>query len=201
MSKKEELETKMIEAAVQEFMARGLESGSMENIAKVAEVSKRTLYKYYPNKEAIFDAIIEKLLIAVCGFVPAPYSKSEPIEKQLTKIIDYKAELMTSDEYMNISRLVLSEVMKGRKLEPKHLERFYVAELHFIKWIDAGKKDGKIISKQSSDLIANQFHSIIKGQLFYPVIFGIKELTKNDVKVAKKIALEFFINSFCKKDV
>ena len=198
MSKKEELESKMIEAAVLEFLARGLESGSMENIAKEAEVSKRTLYKYFPNKEAIFDAIIEKLLLAVCGFIPTPYSKNESIETQLTKIIEYKAELMTSTEYMNISRLVLSEIMKGRRLEQKHLERFYVSELHFIKWIDAAKKDGKISSKQSSDLIANQFHSIIKGQLFYPVIFGFKELSKTDIKVAKKIALDFFIGTFCK---
>lgn len=197
MIKKEELEKKIIEAAVLEFMARGLDSGSMENIASVAEVSKRTLYKYYPNKEAIFEAIVEKLLASVCGFIPAPYAKSESIDKQLSKIIDHKAELMTSVEYMNISRLVLSEVLKGRKLQPKHLERFYVSELHFIKWIDAAKKDGKIKSKQSSDLIANQFHSIIKGQLFYPVIFGIKGLSKADVKTAKKIALEFFVNTFC----
>lgn len=198
MSKKEELETKIIEASILEFLSRGLDSGSMENIASVAEVSKRTLYKYYPNKESIFEAIVEKLLSSVCGFIPVAYSKTESLEKQLTKIIDHKAELMTSAEYMNISRLVLSEVMKGRKLEPKHLERFYVSELHFIKWIDAGKKDGKITSKQSSDLIANQFHSIIKGQLFYPVIFGIKELSKTDVKTAKKIGLDFFLNSFCR---
>lgn len=197
MSKKEELDSKIIEAAVLEFMVRGLDSGSMENIANVAEVSKRTLYKYYPTKEAIFDAIIEKLLESVCGSVPAVYSKKEPLEGQLSKIIDHKASLMTSTEYMNISRLVLSEVMKGRKFEQKHLERFYVSELHFIKWIDAAKKDGKITSKQSSELIANQFHSIIKGQLFYPVIFGIKDLSKTDVKLAKKIGLEFFLNSFC----
>lgn len=198
MSRKEELESKIIEAAILEFLKRGLESGSMENIASVAEVSKRTLYKYYPNKESIFDAIIEKLLSAVCGFIPVAYLKSETIEKQLCKIIDHKADLMTSVEYMDISRLVLSEVMKGRKLEDKHLERFYVSELHFIKWIDAAKKDGKISSKQSSDLIANQFHSILKGQLFYPVIFGIKSLSKNDIKTGKKIALDFFMNSFCK---
>lgn len=198
MSKKEELEEKMIQAAVQEFMAKGLDSGSMENIAKIAEVSKRTLYKYYPSKEEIFDAIIEKLLIAVCATILDTYSKSESIEKQLTKIIDYKAELMTSPEYLNISRLVLCEVIKGRKFGPKHLERFYKSELHFIKWIDAAKKDGKITSKQSSELIANQFHSIIKGQLFYPVIFGMKELSKNDIKTAKKIAIDFFLNSFCK---
>lgn len=187
----------MISAAVGEFLARGFESGSMENVAKEAEVSKRTLYKYYPNKDALFEAILDKLMTAVCGNVPVPYSKTESIESQLTKIIEKKTELMTSHEYMNISRLVMSEFIKGRKLEKERLERFYETELHFIKWIEAAKKDGKITSKQPADLIANQFHSIIKGQLFYPVLFGIKELNKNDVKIAKKIALEFFINSFC----
>lgn len=198
MGNKEELEHKMIQAAVKEFLARGLESGSMENIAKVAEVSKRTLYKYYPNKDAIFEAILDVMMEAVCGNVPVAYSKTESIEKQLTRIIDRKADLMTSDEYMDISRLVMSELIKGRKLSQERMDRFYETELHFIKWIEAGKKDGSITSKQPADLIANQFHSIIKGQLFYPVLFGFKPLSKSDIKTAKKIALDFFINSFCK---
>lgn len=194
---KEELEIKMIEAAVQEFMKRGLESGSMENIAKMAEVSKRTLYKYYPSKDAIFDALIEKLLESVCGNVGFTYSKSKSIEEQIGEIIEQKAELMLSQEYMNISRLVLSEIIKGKKMNEKHLARFYETEQLFLKWIDAAKKDGKIKSKQSSELISTQLHALIKGQLFYPVIFGFKELSKSDVKVAKKSTIEFFLNSFC----
>lgn len=197
MSKKEELESKMLEAAVGEFLNKGLESGSMENIAKEAQVSKRTLYKYYPNKEAIFDALIEKLLESACGYTKVLYSKKESLQTQIEAIIEAKAELLTSDEYISISRLVLSEVMKTKKLSEKHLEKFYESELHFLKWIDAAKKDGKITSKQSSELISNQLHSIIKGQLFYPVVFGMKTLTKSDIKLAKKIASDFFINSFC----
>lgn len=187
----------MLEAAVGEFLNKGLESGSMENIAKEAQVSKRTLYKYYPNKEAIFDALIEKLLESACGYTKVLYSKKESLQTQIEAIIEAKAELLTSDEYISISRLVLSEVMKTKKLSEKHLEKFYESELHFLKWIDAAKKDGKITSKQSSELISNQLHSIIKGQLFYPVVFGMKTLTKSDIKLAKKIASDFFINSFC----
>lgn len=197
MTKKTELTDKIIQAAILEFTSRGLDSGSMENIASVAQVSKRTLYKYFPNKEAIFDTLIHKLLDGFKSY-SLTYSKLLSIESQIEKLLDAKIELMTSDGYMDISRLVLSEVIKGKKLNEEHLVKFYESEHKFLKWIDAAKKDGKIKSKQSSELISNQVHSIVKGQIFYPALFGIKEIGKQDVKVAKKIAVEFFLNSFCK---
>lgn len=87
--------------------------------------------------------------------------------------------------------------MKGRELKEKHLAKFYESEMRFIKWIDAAKKDKKIKSKQSSELISNQVHSIVKGQLFYPVLFGIKKITKSDIKIARETTIEFFLNAFC----
>lgn len=197
MTKKTELTDKIIQAAILEFTSKGLDSGSMENIANVAQVSKRTLYKYFPNKEAIFDTLIHKLLDTFKNY-GITYSKTESIESQIEKLVDAKIELITSEGYMDISRLVLSEVMKGKKLNEEHLVKFYESENKFLKWIDAAKKDGKIKSKQSSELISNQVHSIVKGQIFYPVLFGIKDVDKQDLKVAKKITIEFFLNSFCK---
>ena len=193
-----EVTQKIIEAAVQEFMVKGLDGSSMENIAKMAEVSKRTLYKYYPNKEAIFDALVMELLETACAFPGQVYSKTETLEDQINNIVEAKAQLLTSEDYIKISRLVLSEVMKGRKMNESQLAQFYESEKKFLKWIDAAKKDGKIKSKQSSELIATQVHSIVKGQLFYPVIFGVKaKLSPADIKLAKKITIEFFLNSFC----
>lgn len=93
----------------------------MDNIVGTAQVSKRTLYKYFPNKEAIFDELIEKLLESFCTYGNVAYSKTESIEKQLEKIINGKLEMMTAPGYMDISRLVLSEVMKGRKLSRSSL--------------------------------------------------------------------------------
>lgn len=198
MAKKDEITKNIIEAGIQEFMAKGLDSASMESIAKVAQVSKRTLYKYFPSKESIFDALIEELLNAFCGFTPVVYSKTESLEEQIKKIVDIKVELLTSENYINISKLVLSEVLKSKKLDESHIQKFYESEAVFLKWIDAAKKDGKITSKQPSDLISNQVHSIVKGQLFYPVLFGVKKISKQDIKMAKKTTVEFFLNSFCR---
>ena len=134
-----EVTQKIIEAAVQEFMVKGLDGSSMENIAKMAEVSKRTLYKYYPNKEAIFDALVMELLETACAFPGQVYSKTETLEDQINNIVEAKAQLLTSEDYIKISRLVLSEVMKGRKMNDSQLAQFYESEKKFLKWIDAAK--------------------------------------------------------------
>jgi AcrR family transcriptional regulator len=48
----------IIEGARQVFLARGFDAASMGEIARVAGVSKGTLYVYFENKEELFDAIV-----------------------------------------------------------------------------------------------------------------------------------------------
>lgn len=197
MGRKEDITARIQASAIEEFIQKGLDSGSMESIAKNADVSKRTLYKYYPNKDAIFDDIIQMLLESFKTYAKFPYDKNMSIEEQLDNILHAKIELVTSEEYIKISKLVLSEILKDKKLSEDHLNQFYESEQHFINWIQQAKNDGKVISDQAADLIANQFHSILKGQIFYPVIFGIAELSKDDLDKSKQITKEFFLNSFC----
>ncbi len=48
----------IIRAAAEVFAERGLESASMDAIASRAELGKATLYYYFPNKKALFDAVL-----------------------------------------------------------------------------------------------------------------------------------------------
>src|SRR3712207_9140178 len=47
----------IMEGARQVFLARGFDGASMGEIAKVAGVSKGTLYVYFDNKESLFEAL------------------------------------------------------------------------------------------------------------------------------------------------
>ncbi|MEO0866263.1 MAG: TetR/AcrR family transcriptional regulator, partial [Pseudomonadota bacterium] len=44
----------VLEGARRVFMADGFEGASVDDIAKVAEVSKATLYSYFPDKRLLF---------------------------------------------------------------------------------------------------------------------------------------------------
>src|SRR3954463_11785967 len=47
----------ILEGARQVFLARGFDGASMGEIAKVAGVSKGTLYVYFDSKETLFEAL------------------------------------------------------------------------------------------------------------------------------------------------
>lgn len=193
MGRKEEITAKIQSSAIEEFIKKGLSSASMENIAKNADISKRTLYKYYRNKEHIFDDIITLLLNSFSDYSDYSYSKDISIDLQLEQIIQNKIDLIVNDNYLKISKLVLSELLKSKSLSEKHLEQFYLLEQKVVRWIDEAKKDNKIRPNQPSELIANQLYSILKGQIFYPVIFGIKKnIDKQAIEDAKMTAKNFF---------
>ncbi|MDF2235204.1 helix-turn-helix domain containing protein [Albimonas sp. CAU 1670] len=55
-------EARMLEAAQALFLESGLRGATMEAIAKRAGVAKPTLYAYFPDKEAMFRAVIATVI-------------------------------------------------------------------------------------------------------------------------------------------
>lgn len=53
---------RLIDAAEHVFQQNGFRGASMEAIARVAGVSKVTLYRYFPDKEAAFVAVAQRLI-------------------------------------------------------------------------------------------------------------------------------------------
>ena len=51
----------IIQAAVSEFIANGFSATSMDRIAATAQVSKRTVYNHFENKEALFQVITKNI--------------------------------------------------------------------------------------------------------------------------------------------
>lgn len=56
---KARLKKSIVAAADELFQAHGFAAVTMEQIAAVADVSKRTLYKYFPAKEAVLAHLLE----------------------------------------------------------------------------------------------------------------------------------------------
>lgn len=59
--KKEQARTKIIDLAINLFQEQGFEQTAMEQIAQEADVAKRTLYNYFPGKEAILLAYFQRI--------------------------------------------------------------------------------------------------------------------------------------------
>lgn len=195
MARKPEKTDQILEAATEELLAKGFDAASMHNIAERASISKRTLYKYFPTKDDLYVALTDALLDRVMEAQPH-YRSDISLALQLRGIVEHKISLFTSETFLNMSKIVLGEMLKSRKPSDVQLERMYCAELAFIHWIDDAKKDNKVVDDVDSEVIANQFLSILKGQIFYPVLFYFVDPNEIQHENVIQSTVDFFMDRF-----
>lgn len=91
------------------FMMRGVSPLTMEEIAALQGISKKTLYRYFPNKEALVSAAIEERLAEVAQMIAEIAHKEnqsflEKIQEILRTVSRQMAELgegLVRDLYYN----------------------------------------------------------------------------------------------------
>ena len=110
------------EAAWRLFTEHGYAGASMEAIAAAAEVSKATLYAYYPGKEALFGQVLAERGPAHATGLDT-LDPTEPIAAALPRIAAALTRLILSDETVAAYRVIMSE---GRNA-PGLGARFYEA--------------------------------------------------------------------------
>src|SRR5580704_19704308 len=76
----------IIEGARQVFMAQGFDAASMGEIARVAGVSKGTLYVYFKNKDELFEAIVGQQCRAQAEQIFALDPDNHDVEGVLTRL-------------------------------------------------------------------------------------------------------------------
>src|SRR5580692_8475654 len=56
------VEERILDAAGRVFLERGFQGASVDEIAEVASAGKPTIYARFPNKQALFTAVVERLV-------------------------------------------------------------------------------------------------------------------------------------------
>jgi len=114
---KEDVKERILKAAFQEFKDKGFLDASIRNITHNAGISTGSIYRYFNNKEQLFDTIIEpvynKLLRNVLNLQKSTDSCSNPIEE----IIDIKVKILDIFKENSSELLILLDKSKGSKYE------------------------------------------------------------------------------------
>jgi AcrR family transcriptional regulator len=72
----------IIDAALHEFREKGYDQVTLSDIARRANIPRTTIYRYFPNREALLTAVNNRIfepvqaLIAACGSLPTPASRN-----------------------------------------------------------------------------------------------------------------------------
>jgi AcrR family transcriptional regulator len=63
-----DVEARILDAAQRVFLKKGYQSASLDEIAEVAPASKPTIYAHFPGKEALFEAVVGRVLDGLTNF-------------------------------------------------------------------------------------------------------------------------------------
>ncbi|OLQ75731.1 TetR family transcriptional regulator [Photobacterium proteolyticum] len=192
----------IILAAIDIFTEKGLEQASMEAISKKAEVSKRTLYKYYPTKESLFSAIIERLLSNVSVVSQIPFNPEVPVKAQLTAMARKKVELLCCPHFISLARMVLSECMSSSDSATLMLEKVQNLEGQhgLTKWIEQGVAAGKL-DIEYPEVAAEQFTAALKSTIFWPqILVHLPPASQHEREIAIEMAVAQFLSAYLKDE-
>ncbi|MEJ2763389.1 TetR/AcrR family transcriptional regulator [Photobacterium sp. MCCC 1A19761] len=192
----------ILRAAVEIFQAKGLEQASMEAISKQAEVSKRTLYKYYPTKEDLFSAIVERLFANVISIHQIAFDPTQSVADQLTDFARQEVALVSSECFISLARVVCSESIRSQKYASLILQDVQQLEncKGLEKWIRGGIEAGKL-NVDCPHIASEQFLSSLKCITFYPQLFAHQPpASEAEREIAITMAVKLFVNTYEKTD-
>ena len=183
----------VIKAATDEFLASGFDGTSMDRIADVAEVSKRTVYNHFPSKDDLFQAIVDELLQHTESLPFHEYSKDEPMEEQLKRIGNTFAETITGRDFMKLSRVVLSRFIQSPEWASTTLTAHAKLRANLTSWMKSCKRDNRLVIT-NMDRAASQFCGLIKELIFWPELMaGQRPASSKDREAAVTSAVKMFI--------
>lgn len=199
MSKRSEIKQEdIIRSAIEVFSAKGFEQASMEGISKQAGVSKRTLYKYYPNKEALFDVIIDNLLCRFDEQYDVRFEPSIPLEQQLLEYTLKQMCYISNQEFQLTARLVMAECIRCKETSQLLIAKFEsIEDAHGLQqWAQQGV-DAGMLDIQDISAAIEQYIGAIKAAVFWPqLIAHLPPASPEQVEQTAKLAVASFVATY-----
>ncbi|MEP1472363.1 MAG: TetR/AcrR family transcriptional regulator [Halieaceae bacterium] len=102
---------RMLVIATEQFAEKGYAGASMRDIASVAGTTQAAIYHHYPNKQALYDAVLDRHFAAAIPAVLSGLSEIPDPENRLRELVQ---RIMTfADADAQFRQLYLRELLEG----------------------------------------------------------------------------------------
>lgn len=165
-------------AAFQEF---GVQATSMDKLAQLAGVSKRTVYNHFPQKEALVAHLFTELWEKALVQQDIPYQSGQPLAEQLTLIVRAEVHMLSDPEWLNLARVALGHYFFHPEELKREVEKMTCQETILHRWLKAALED-KQLKLLDVEFAADQIHNLIKGSCFWPQLLRVEEILEPEAQ-------------------
>lgn len=184
----------VIEAGISEFSRRGYEGTSMDHIAAVSGVSKRTVYNHFASKDVLFREIIGEFAAEMAGLKQIGYRPDLPLFDQLNQFAEAELAILQHPVWKGFTRALLASFLKDpqwaqqiRDAQPEHADPL-------VDWITAAKNDGRI-QTEDPRRAAQVFAAMMGGAFSWPAVYQ-GELDPATIEPLKDELIRTFLHRF-----
>lgn len=186
----------ILDAAISEFSEQGFEATSMDRIAAMAEVSKRTVYNHFPSKDVLFSEILSLLWKKSAAHLELEYKPEQPIRKQLEELLWLKMETLSNPTFIKLARVVVAEMIHSPERASDMVSRLGEREEGITVWIRAANADKRLIV-EDIEFASHQLQALIKGFAFWPqVTLDQPILSKERQSQIIQSTLDMFLSAY-----
>ncbi|WMJ68954.1 TetR/AcrR family transcriptional regulator [Stenotrophomonas sp. 24(2023)] len=188
----------IVRAAVEEFRTAGYEATSMDRIAAVAGVSKRTVYNHFPSKEELFALILEELWESSAASVELPYRTDQPLQPQLLQLLRQKLDLLGDANFIDLARVAMAEIIHSPDRAQEIVGRMKEKESGVTGWIRAAIADGRL-QPVDPEFATFQLEGLVKSFAFWPqVTLGQPPLAQAERRRVAESAVKMFLGHYAR---
>lgn len=185
--KKEKNRNDIIECAVSLFQEKGFVETSIDEIIEKADISRGTLYNYFPDKESILAGYFQNKVMASSEAFLTKLSAGKGIRAKLDSLLDFMYEILADD--LELAGVYFRNRMKDFGSSFEQSQRSGMETL-IIELIKTAQENGEIRADVPTLVIAKNFHFLFMS--FF--IFNTQEKPSTKKPMSKGQVIELFLN-------
>lgn len=165
----------VLSGAREVFLAQGFEGASVDDIARVAGVSKATLYSYFPDKRLMFLEVARAECRRQVLGAEDKIGPNVNLKEALTIAAVTLVEFFTSGFYQRMFRVIVAETERFPELGRQFYETGpLMGRNRMVEYLTEAEARGEIQIEDKA-LAADMFSEMCRADLFNQLLFGITD--------------------------
>ncbi len=177
----------ILEGASKVFHANGFDGASMNDIARVAGVSKGTLYVYFENKERLFLELIAEEKRADLWPIMSLDPEDHDISAVLNRFGQEFLKLLTRPYYITAMRTVFSIVERMPEVGADYYSRGPQVCMEKLAQYLAAQAEAGVVEIEDPLLAAQQFMDLSQAGILRKLLFNATS-TPSESEIALQVA-------------
>lgn len=164
------------------FMTDGFEGASVDEIARRAEVSKATLYSYFPDKRLLFMEVAKTECRRLADQAVETIDMTLPVAEILREAAGQMMDFITSDFGQKMFRICVAESERFPSLGSEFYEcgPALVRE-RLVEFFEESVARGEL-KIDDLQLAADQFHALCKADIVERLVFNMEKTIPDSIR-------------------